>query len=238
MMFLVDYKLKIIIGWSAKCGCTHIKHIFEYFIAGVNKTSSDIHSTIQQYTTTLPHDIQNYHVVMILRNPFDRIVSGFLDKYKKGGPLRNNWPNDTITFSQFVHQVIQRNWAIVDYHHFCPQTEEYFNPNVFKAKTCKLFDLTSIDYRYLENMFRKKIPNNLIEHKGNHTRKSSTQTWTTPVYDVEMDTYINYNVDYSLFYNDDLKKKVYKFYYNDFILCSHIKDTPPPLRSFKRLMFL
>jgi len=238
MKFLIDHKLKIIIGWSAKCGCTHIKNIFEYFITGINKISSTIHSSVMQYDMkNFPRDIENYHVVIIVRNPFDRIVSGFLNKYRKTGTLRTKWPHDTITFSQFVDQIIHRNWSIIDHHHFCPQTEEYFNPVVFKSKTCKIFDLKSIDYSYIESIFKKKIPKNLIEYKGDHNRNKNIQTWATPVYDLDMDTYFDYNVNYSLFYNDDLKKKVYHFYINDFKLCQLINKSHVTYKKMTKLIY-
>ncbi len=32
MYFFVDYENKIIFGWSAKCGCTHIKAIIRFLI--------------------------------------------------------------------------------------------------------------------------------------------------------------------------------------------------------------
>ena len=35
MYFLVDNKKKIIFGWSAKCGCSHIKYIY-YFLQNDN----------------------------------------------------------------------------------------------------------------------------------------------------------------------------------------------------------
>ena len=56
MYFLVDNKNKVIFGWSAKCGCCHIKQIF-WFLQN-NKIDNKIHTNID--IQKLQNNIQNY----------------------------------------------------------------------------------------------------------------------------------------------------------------------------------
>ena len=97
MLFLIDDNRKIIIGWSAKCGCSHIKKIFHYI--QTNKLNNKIHQS-EDYNS-LPTNIEEYDLIIISRNPFKRIVSGFLDKYQINGQFRYKWKNDNITFNDF-----------------------------------------------------------------------------------------------------------------------------------------
>ena len=59
MFFLLDNKVKVIFGWSAKCGCTHVKRMFRFFqnqdIHNVH-TDDDVHN--------LPDDIENYTTII------------------------------------------------------------------------------------------------------------------------------------------------------------------------------
>lgn len=154
MFFLVDDKLKIIFGWSAKCGCSHIKKIF-WFLQN-NIEDNKIHIQ-EEYDMRLPDDISNYNVIIIIRNPYERIISGFLEKYKINGHCRNMWKYDNITFSMFINELINNNWDIIDKHHFTPQTTEYFDKNkLLEAKSLKIFDIKNINYEYIENFYEKK----------------------------------------------------------------------------------
>ena len=102
MRFLIDTKKKIIFGWSAKCGCSHIKRIF-LFLNSNSIINNDIHEKVNKFIfNKLPNNIENYTTIIISRNPYKRIISGFLDKYKKNGSYRHLWTNDFLSFSQFL----------------------------------------------------------------------------------------------------------------------------------------
>jgi len=148
MYYLIDDNRKIIFGWSAKCGCTHIKKIYYFLMNG--EIDGAIHRN-HEYTRDLPSNIKEYTVVIICRNPYKRIVSGFLNKYRMDGPFRKSWKNDTITFSTFVDEVVKKNWEVIDKHHFIPQTREKFHEEkIMRAKCVKCYDVSSIDYEYIE----------------------------------------------------------------------------------------
>jgi len=215
MFYLIDYHQQIIFGWSAKCGCTHIKKIYYFFLNG--EIDAAIHRN-HEYVRDLPNDIENYTIVIISRSPYKRIVSGFLNKYRIDGAFRKSWKKDTITFSTFVDEVVRKNWEVIDKHHFIPQTREKFNEEkIMRAKCVKCYDILCIDYEYIEGLYNKKIPESLLDFKGPHVRKKYDVDFNKPVYDLSMEDYYEYNVDLSCFYNEELKSKVYSFYENDFI---------------------
>jgi hypothetical protein len=214
MFFLIDDKNKIIFGWSAKCGCSHIKSIF-WFLQN-NNINNKIH-TIKE-DNSLPNDIENYTTIVISRNPYKRIISGFLDKYnKQNGQLRKFWKYDTITFSMFIDELLNKTWKMVDYHHFTPQTSQKFNMKLLKSKYIKFYDIENIDYDYIENLYNKKIPEIVLNKKYGHERKIYDNNFNKYVYDIDMDEYYFFNVDMKYFYNEEIKNKVYNFYKNDFI---------------------
>lgn len=118
MYFMVDINKKIIFGWSAKCGCSHIKSIF-YFLQTDNVTNK-IHTAKDK--NILPDDIENYTTIIFTRNPYKRIISGFLDKYPKGGQYRKLWKDSFLSFNKFVDELIKYKWKQIEIHHFTPQT--------------------------------------------------------------------------------------------------------------------
>lgn len=219
MHFLIDDKNKIIFGWSGKCGCSHVKKIFWYFQNG--SINNPIH-TIKD-TNLLPTKIFKYHTIIFCRNPYKRLVSGFLDKYHKNGEQRYKWTRKMLTFEMFVDELIKKDWNMIDYHHFVPQTEEKFDSKISTSKIIIYFDIENIDYEYLETLYQKKIPDELLNFRGKHIR----QNFPTELKDklkqnisnIKIDTYYNFNVDYKDFYRDkNIKDKVYQFYINDFKL--------------------
>jgi hypothetical protein len=215
MFFSVDTNNKIIIGWSAKCGCSHIKNI--YWFLQTNDVKNTIHTS--KDVNKLPNDIENYVTLIICRNPYIRIVSGFLDKYKPNGQYRHLYENSFISFSQFVDEVIKENWKVVDKHHFTPQTTEHFDKKILLSKTIKLYDISKIDYEYIEELYNKKIPECVINKKEGHERKLNIKEDTSYdkyVYDLNIDEYIKYKVDIKYFYNEEIKEKVFTFYIEDF----------------------
>jgi hypothetical protein len=212
MYFLVDEKNKIIFGWSAKCGCSHIKTIFNY----LNDIESSTPHT-QDTFNKLPENIEEYTSIIISRNPYKRIISGFLDKYKKTGKLRKLWKHPTITFTQFVNELMKKDYVMIEQHHFNPQTSEAFNIRILNSKSIKCYDIHHIDYSYFESLYNKKIPDDILNKKFGHERKINPKSINHPVYNLNMDTNVDYNVHTNYFYNDDLQKKVYYFYKQDFL---------------------
>jgi len=222
MYFLIDEKNLIIFGWSPKCGCTHIKAIFYYLQNDiVSKKDFHLHSNFKKTEKKLSMDILNsignYTTIIFCRNPYKRIVSGFLDKYKLNGQYRNKWPDKNIRFNDFVNEL--GNWKVVDRHHFLPQTSEFFTDEIMNSKVIKCIDIENIDYKYLEKLINKKIPEQLIKFKGKHTRdriKPNVEI-NKHVYNLNIDEYHKKKGDIKYFYNEKIKEKVLNFYENDFL---------------------
>jgi hypothetical protein len=214
MYFLVSKIKKIIFGWSAKCGCSKLKRIFYYLEENLFDCKIHIES---EYIVNFPNNINEYTIIIICRNPYKRLVSGFLDKYKNKGEFRHLWKHNTLTFTQFVDEIITNKWNMIEYHHFTKQTSESFDLNILKkAKLIKCFDIENIDYQYIENLYNKQIPFEIIEKKEGHERQKFNIKINKPIYNLDLEQYYNYHIDICYFYNEELLKKVYNFYKNDF----------------------
>jgi NAD(P)H-flavin reductase len=129
MFFLIDKKRKIIIGWSAKCGCTHIKKIIKYLNNSNYLKNNVIHLGTYR---KLPEDFLQYNqIIIITRNPYERLISGFNNKYKANGSYRKLWKKkEELTFKNFVDELILNKYTNVEKHHFTPQTSEEWNDNI------------------------------------------------------------------------------------------------------------
>jgi hypothetical protein len=215
MYFLIDNKNKIIFGWSAKCGCSHVKNIF-WFLQN-DKINNSTHT--KEAMNRLPEHIENYNTVIFTRNPYKRLVSGFLDKYKKFGEFRHKWNRPSITFTSFVNELIKNKWELIERHHFTPQTSENFDAKMIRSKTIKFFDIENIDYEYIEQLYNKSIPDNVKNKKMGHERIfaiNKSKKIEDYVYDRELDGIVDSDINIRYFYNEELKSKVLDFYRNDF----------------------
>jgi hypothetical protein len=216
MYFLLDSDKQIIFCWSAKCGCSHIKNVF-WFLKTDN-LDHPIHT--QNDHNNLPSDIEKYTTIIFTRNPYKRIISGFLDKYSKDGVYRHLWKESVLSFSQFVDKLTQCDWNTIDFHHFTPQTTEAFDKKILLSKNIKFYDITNIDYKYIEQIYNKKIPLCVINKKYGHERILHIKTnycYDKYIYDLNIDDYIDYDIDIKFFYNKKIREKVFDFYINDFI---------------------
>ena len=213
MYFLIDSKLKIAFGWSGKCGCSHIKKIFLYLTKNINDSNTVHHSD----KNSLPVNIKEYTIIIITRNPFDRLVSGFLEKYYIDRPYNKKWPFEEIKFSVFVNYLIKKDWNIINKHHFIQQTSENFNYDILKqSKKIIIYDIKNINYNYIQSLYKKKIPNDILNFKGSHIF-IKTQLLEKYVYNLDMKEYFHFKVPTKYFYNDILKQKIYSFYKKDFM---------------------
>jgi len=208
MLFITDEINKIVFGWSAKCGCTHIKKMFWYL-----KTGNENHQLhIPPEYNKLPGDVENYTVIIFIRNPYERLVSGFLNT----GIWSYNWKDPVITFNAFVNELLTYRWGQIDRHHFTPQTSEFFHQGLLeKSKELIIYDINNIDYTRIEKIYNKIVPESIIDFKGDHIR-TETELMEEPVYNMDIEHYSKYKVPTRFFYNDDLKKKVDYFYNYDF----------------------
>ena len=211
MYFLIGKKHKVLFGWNPKCGCTHLKNIRNF----LEEDDRGIH--LPHEDNYLPENIDEFTIIIIIRNPYKRLVSGFLDKYQEGGQKRYNWLNKKpLTFSNFVDELIKQNFQEIDEHHFIPQLSKAFDYEKLKNhKKMVIYDIENINYNFIEKIFNKKIPDRLLNNKGGHINYN-TEMITYPVYNLLQSEYSKYKPVTFCFYNEIIKEKVYRFYQNDF----------------------
>ena len=238
-------KNKICLAWNPKCGCTHIKQIFYMLRDKLDEPiSNSKDTTIHQYEKVpyvwnYPEDNSIYTLILVMRNPYHRLVSGFLDKYHQKGQFRHKWPKDMVlSFSNFVDELLKKNSDLIDLFHFFPQVDSplafqfpHFETDSFKE--VKIMDLNNIDYSYLEKKFEYNTVEEAKDFHGFHTftrtqEKFGTgqKNWTQilPEYsfknimNVHIDEYYpkNYVLPYEKFYTPELEEKVRKFFKTDF----------------------
>jgi hypothetical protein len=214
MLFLVNNEKQIIFGWSAKCGCTHIKNLFYFF--ETDKIINELHSD-KDYNFDLPENIQDYIVILFIRNPYKRLVSGFLDKYNPTvDKYYKGWKNqEPLTFRNFVNELYYNSFKLIDKHHFTPQLSESYTPIINKAKNIIIYDIEKINYEYLAVLFNKKIPDEVINFRGDHNNKY-TNIIDGPVYDLHIKSICDKKPILSNFFDDDIKRKVDQIYKVDF----------------------
>ena len=175
------------------------------------------HPTCKTYVTNLPQNMQEYTMIIICRNPYKRLLSGFLDKYKKCGQFKHKWKNEIITFNIFIEELLKENWEKIDFHHFSLQTSEYFDETkIMNSDKIFVYDIANINYSFIEDIYGKKIPELLLNEKCVHVREKYDETLDGPVYDLQMNKYFEKNVTIQQFYNEDIKQKIYLFYKDDF----------------------
>lgn len=218
MHFIADEKNKIIFGYTPKCGCTHIKNIFYYLRDDMIHPNVHCPTLREPISQNVLDNIQDYSVFVFIRCPYERLVSGFLDKYRVCGEFRKMWTEKRLTFSAFVDELVSNTWKKVERNHFDRQMriDVSLQCVLTQCKTLTVYDLKHIDYNDISQKYNKHIPQRLIEFRGGHDRKQS-ETWTGEyVHDLVMETYYDFKVPIPLFYTPEIKEKVDAFFADDF----------------------
>lgn len=230
MKFAIDDDKKIIFGLSGKCGCTHVKRIFLYLSKNMLDVKNPHIPSI--FGNKLPTDFFNYKIFIFIRNPYHRIISGFLDKYRKDvdnyeegwksfRPLwleHNNYYD--LTFKNFVNAVCLNNKGVERWH-FSPQTSEYFNLGLLTHGDVFVYDINHIDYFEIEHYFDKPIPDAIRANRGCYTRPKVNH-FDGYFGDYHIDDVFDLGVDYKLFYDRLTMMKVKSFYDSDFKIFKYL----------------
>ncbi|MBT4206938.1 sulfotransferase family 2 domain-containing protein [Candidatus Woesearchaeota archaeon] len=236
MYFLIDKNNKILWGWSAKAACNHVKIMWNYFhnvnklVPGL-KTGASVHdgsylSFPTNLTSTKKEFRHQWTVILFVRNPYSRLVSGYVEKYcwriKSSGAGHHNYNvrfSMINSFRNFVDELERNGFKNINNHHFVPQLTEGWNdvcvPN-------KVYDIGNINYEHLENRFDKKLPKEILESGRTHSIKYTDRK--EYVYDADFPNYVigdfeNQHLNnvprYQYFYDDELKEKVTKIFKKD-----------------------
>jgi hypothetical protein len=217
MYFIHDKKNKILYGWSAKSGCSHIKKIIKFLM--YNKLNATIH-TNDEYG---PYEAVAETIILIVRNPYERLVSGFVDKYTKPGHYINRWRSNTdrarpLTFRYFVEELVQNRFRAINEHHFTPQLSEAWSDDIKHHKNVIIYDIKAIDYAYLESRYGVKIPQELLDFRGGHENVKCRET---NIQAADTDFYLFPAAQQQPFWQDfyrdgEIKRQVEEFYAKDF----------------------
>ena len=130
MQFLVSEKYRFLLGWSAKGGCSSIKSWFLDVHNIKPPADGNVHKFIGYGGTEYsyvdwgdPERYQNYQKFLVVRDPYKRLVSGFVNKYVGRHFANDGWDN----FSEFV-QVLADDPKLkrINRHHFTPQFSEAY----------------------------------------------------------------------------------------------------------------
>lgn len=215
MYYLVDSINKVIFGWSAKCGCTHIKNLF-FYLTNENPFFQ-VHRP-QSYCK-LPSDYSNYNIIIITRNPYDRLVSGFKDKYMEQRITLEGYDTTTLTFNEFTTELLNNGFAKINFHHFTRQLSEEWNDELINiSNNIKYYDINFVDYDYISSLYNGAvIPDNVKNFKGPHSTQTSNIIHQDKVYNEPYSVYKDKKVNPTLFYNDEIQERVYKIFQKDFV---------------------
>ena len=214
-----------------KCGSTDFKNNIIDFLKYKNyKFKNGISN----------NNLNNYKFIVIIRNPFERIVSLFLDRCrdKKNFTVPESYctnkfkkNNIKITFKNCINLLIKHKWDILDRHHFSPYTENLniLNDNRIDKKNIIVYDLKNIDYNYIGTLFNIVIPEEVINRRWNRFSSNYYSLWkyeakeivTEKIYDKEITEYLSKNKpELKYFFNKDIKNQVLNFYKDDFIFAN------------------
>lgn len=217
MHFWVINENKTIIFFSSKCGSTTI---YKYMKLYYNNKSKKIYKNplilnkrdnIEDFKNYQKY--KGYNLIIIGRNPYHKLVSGFLDKYV--GEIYEN-PKNCNNFEDFINHLTKNKDVIpkdINKSHFKPQTT---------GKGFDLFNLIKDNNNILKLDIKDiNIVGNYINLKGKTLvgRKRSVkkkEIYKDKLWTLDYKELKNRKLNYNKFYNDNLKKKVYNYYKKDF----------------------
>lgn len=208
MIYLIK-KYNIIFIFNPKCACTTIKNIIKQLEGIKVKKYFDVHK--MNFNNVKKNELlgkyKDFPIIFFKRNPYDRFVSGYTKvtnklilKFKF---IKNKTQKECnklvkygkINIDDFSDIIINTNPKNLD-NHYLPQT--YQLENIFSHKKIYLYDIDNLDeieYFLYDNFGIKKKLN--IHNK----------------YNLKKTTLSN-----------NLKKKIYEFYKNDFILLDYYEN--------------
>lgn len=229
-----------------KCGCqsTRILALKEY---NKFKRHGDIwnNNIIGNFIKTHPLNINKTTLLIIKRNPYDRIVSGYISKIVNAGkPLNfisnmlkhyNRKWNDNIrvSFEEFIDYIILKEDQKLDIH-FMPQYL-HVRPHLLKDKNAIIIDIkdnVKINEFLKNNNFKETFPEGDLLYQELDV-KYSKKDFNEMLCD-KSSKYIKdliykngrKEITFPLsknFYNPKLKEKVYNYYKTDFTLFGYDK---------------
>ena len=227
MPVIYSKKYNYTITWCPKSGCSLIRNLFLQLHK--NECKKELTNSYHSIHKDFPYNGENIkHRMILVRNPYKRVVSMFTNKYMG---LQNklydkiNLKKDSFyEFVLFLYNNKENLVKVKDGH--------ILKQSIQDKKDCKIIKLENLNEELLN--FYKKIDNNLYLkvkkflnnsqtiHLRNKTRRDNT---TEYIYNKEFETNKLLSwPDYKYFYNDEIKEMVYEIYKDDFENFNYNKD--------------
>lgn len=218
MFFLISHQPRFIAGWSAKCACTEIKR---WYVAASglpyprDMPAEELHALIGYGDTPYTYIGRwlyfRYFKFAVIRNPYKRLVSGFLNKYvvEKSRP-NHGW----TTFAQFVDALeADPQYRLVDLHHFVPQTGEAFP--VALRRHWRWDAVVDVD-QFSDAMaaVNQRLKIDLPIGHSNRTPRAGVAV--PRAWNLSLEELANCSPAYAEFYDDALRARVRRYYRQDF----------------------
>jgi len=219
MYFLINDNKKGLIGWSAKCACSAIKWWFAD-VSRIDVGNTPIHQFFgygDTEWTRLRFDLRNnyrsYKKFILIRNPYKRLVSGYVNKYVIEKAYENKgWSN----FEEFVTVLeSDRKFKKINKHHFTPQTSEAFYKAVIYRWTWDYVLNVDTLQQDIEELNKILDVNGKLAHH-NKTNYNRSLVLNKPAYLMTDSEISEFMPSSRNFYNKTILKKVGNIYQHDF----------------------
>lgn len=183
--------------------------------------------------------LNNPRHILFMRNPYKRVVSGFifiyaLSNFHRRVNYQDLWEipehKDALTFEMFVDILYNsKDWedAVskgVNDEHFCPQ---WLNANTYGKSILdlnifdKVYDIENIDYNYIDSLFTNSINIDQLRNSRNNSNYGN-YNGSKPAYKLNLlELFLMKNKpNWKLFFNSDIRFKFEQVYSNDFKLAA------------------
>ena len=234
----IHYKSNTVCTWIPKNGCSNLR----YSIAKENGTITSveeiewIHQNNDCFNASTKEALQADYTFVILRNPFKRLLSFFLDKlchsqedqseesYKRAHKTFNF--NSNLSYSDFIDHIWENTDSIYDDEHTRPQCDfllyrnydEYFALENIKQANEEIQNRTGINVEDIRDK------NSIFTSKG--CERSDQITHNTPAKEISALLKQNKVPITENMYTNEMAKKVSTLYLQDILLyCSEIEDS-------------
>jgi len=173
MHYIVFNNPNVVFGWTPKCGCSHVKYLC-YFLK-TNRIVEKLEWT-DISATSLPKNIDEYKIFLILRNPYKRCISGFTERYNRlSDSEKYSWNSKLpLTFYNFIHAMNHK--TAIDFNEHFKFHFELQSRGAAPLKNHKntiVYDIEHIDYEHIGRLFDKTIPPAVINYRGGHHDKNT-----------------------------------------------------------------
>ena len=225
-------KYDYLIRWNGKSGCSYFRQLFLHLHESElkDKPKNKWHDICKDFPVPRNINFRKTTKIILVRNPYSRVVSMFCNKYCGGeghNLLSKKITLEKCTFRHFIYKLKQL-YENNEINSFDIHTRE-------QAFDCKIDSNThvvklesfnkSIKDIYKRNKVLAKLLPKLLDFLSNNNKVITNETKRNEnkckAYDIE------YSVDHKIFpiwnnfYDNELKKIVYKIYKNDFLLFNY-----------------